>query len=214
MCIRDSYISAVGASAGPTQYGFEIFASPYTKLENNISFNITSQYMVMDTDALVVAYNYTQNIYGPDNEFAAIEPHQVHNYNHLYEGNVTYSVGYDNVWGSSSHMTFFRNFSSGVAPNKTNYRIPMGTAAHQRYHNYVGNLFGTMGFHTRYQVDDTDHSGSDNFIYQIGFDNRWEVGTSNYDSVAKTSLMRWGNWDAVTWKATGNTNGVRWCDGS
>ena len=26
--------------------------------------------------------------------------------------------------------------------------------------------------------------------------------------------MRWGNWDGVTWKANGNTNGVRYCTGS
>ena len=32
--------------------------------------------------------------------------------------------------------------------------------------------------------------------------------------MTESSLMRWANWDAVTWKANGNSNGVRYCTGS
>jgi hypothetical protein len=212
--IRDSYISAAGAIAGPTQYGFEIIESPYTKLENNIMFNVTAPVMPMTDDGLVVGYNYAQHIYGPDNQFAAFEPHQAHSYGHLYEGNVAYMVGVDNVWGSASQLTFFRNRISGLAPNKTNFRVPLMIGAHQRYLNFVGNILGTVGYHTRYQTDDTNQNGSDDFIYDVGFWNRWDFAQTPYDSVTKTSLMRWGNWDSVTYAANGNTNGVRWCTGT
>src|SRR5262249_33301416 len=83
----------------------------------------------------------------------------------------------------------------------------------QRYMNYVGNILGTVGYHKRYQVDDVNGGGSDDFVYSFGFWNRWDFAQTPYDSVTKTSAMRWGNWDAVTYAANGNTNGVRWCTG-
>ncbi len=212
--IRDSYISAAGAPAGPTQYGFEIIESPYSKLENNIMFNVTSPVMPMTDDALVVGYNYAQHTYGPDNQFAAFEPHQAHSDFHLYEGNVVYMINIDNVWGSASRLTLFRNRVSGFAPNKTNFRIPLSAGAHQRYMSYVGNVLGTIGHHVRYQVDDTSAGGSDDFIYQFGFWNRWDYDQNPYDAVTRTSAMRWGNWDVVTYAANGDTDGVRWCTGS
>jgi hypothetical protein len=75
--------------------------------------------------------------------------------------------------------------------------------------NVIGNVLGTAGGgEVRYQVDNTNSGGSDNFIYQIGFWNRWESGfTDPYDSVVESSLMRWANWDAVT-------NGTRYCSPS
>jgi len=211
--VRDSYFAGPLVAGGPTQYGIEIANSTLLKVENNIIFGITSGVLPDSSDGVVLGYNYAYNPIA-DNMFADFEPHQVHNYYHLYEGNVVGGVGFDNVWGSGSHGTMFRNRASGYLPGKTNYRTPLSVTAHERYFNIVGNVLGTVGFHTRYQVDDSNATGTDNFIMQLGFWNRWETGTTSYDSVVKSSLLRWGNWDSVTFGANGNTNGVRWCTGS
>jgi len=211
----NNYIWQTGQPAGPVHYGFEIFGSTLVKIENNIVFNETSPFMTMSSDSVVVGYNYSQRIY-PDNQFAAFEPHQAHNFLHLYEGNVTYGLNYDNVWGSSSHNTMFRNYVTGHEPGATNYRTPLSVYAHNRYINIVGNVLGDPTYHTQYSCDNGHSQSTDNYVYNIGF---WHDcptidGSNAYDSTALGSLVRWGNWDAVTWKANGSTNGVRWCTGS
>ena len=211
----NNYLWQTGQPAGPVHYGFEIFGSTLVKIENNIIFNETSPFMTMSSDSVVAGYNYSQRIY-PDNQFAAFEPHQAHNFLHLSEGNVTYGVNYDNVWGSSSHNTMFRNYVSGNEPGASNYRTPLSVYAHNRYINVVGNVLGDPTYHTQYVCDSSHSQGTDNYVYNIGF---WHDcptinGSNVYDNTVLNSLMRWGNWDAVTWKANGNTNGIRWCTGS
>jgi hypothetical protein len=205
---RDSYISGANAAGGPTNYGFELNSCTLVKIENNVVFGITSGILPDTSSGIVLGYNYALNT-SSGNEFGDFEPHAVHNYYHLYEGNVVDSLNIDNVWGSHSQTTLLRNRSSGRGQNKTNYRIPLSIEAHNRYLNVIGNVLGTVGGgQVRYQVDNTNEGGSDNFIYQIGFWNRWESGfTDPYDSVVESGLMRWANWDAVP-------NGVRYCSPS
>ena len=227
--IRDSYINQAPTAPGPTQYGFEIAESTLIKIENNIAYNETSAFMPMGDEGLVAGYNFTENVY-PGNQFAAFEPHQSHSDFHLYEGNVTYMFNVDNVWGSASQLTFFRNRFSGLAPNKTNYRTPLLFGAHQRYMNVVGNILGTVGYHDKYEENFATRGSTndpDTFAYSVGFWNSWnwpdpypmctvtpDKVNCVHDDVVGSSLMRWGNWDAVTYAANGNANGVRWCTGS
>jgi hypothetical protein len=212
--VRDSYFSGPNTSGGPTEYGVEIGSSTLIKVENNIIFGITSGVLPDTSDGIVVGYNYALNT-ATGNEFGDFEPHAVHNYYHLYEGNAIDRESVDNVWGSHSQTTLFRDRSTGNGQNKvSNYRTPLFIAAHNRYMNVVGNVLGTIGMHTRYQIDNTNDSGTDDFVYELGFWNSWTSGTSQFDSVALTSLMRWGNWDSATYTTNGNTNGVRWCAGS
>lgn len=208
----NNYIWQAGSINGPTKYGFEIISSTLVKEENNILFNITSPFMSMSADSLVSGYNYSQHIFGPDNQFAAFEPHQAHNFLHLYEGNVTYGVNYDNVWGSSSHNTLFRTYDSGHSPNSTNYRTPINVQSQNRYINIVGNVLGDPTYHTQYVCNQANPQASDNFIYDLGAWNGCFAPTP-YDSTVESSLMRWLNWDAVTYIANGNTNGIRSCTG-
>lgn len=193
---RDNYLSENAGGGGPTQYGIEIADSSFVKVENNILFNITSAILPDTSVGIVLGYNYAQNIIA-DNQFADFEAHAVHNFLHLWEGNVVNGLAVDNVWGSHSQTTMFRNRSSGKAPNKTNFRIGLSLPAHQRYMNLVGNVMGTSGYHTVYQKDDTNQNGTDNFVWEIGFWHRWDFEQTPYDTVTKTSLFRWGNWDSA-----------------
>jgi hypothetical protein len=210
---RDSYIGGDNAAGHPQQYGFDLLECTLAKIENNIIYDITSPVMTEGSYGVVLGYNYSLRTV-VDNSFADLDTHLSHAYMQLFEGNVGGTIAYDGSWGSASHMTSFRNRMSGHNPNATNYRVAMKVNAHNRYINMVGNVIGDPSFHTQYVCDQSHLQGTDNFVYDLGFWDSCDHGTSNYDVVSETSLMRWANWDGVTWKSNGNTNGVRYCTGS
>lgn len=95
--------------------------------------------------------------------------------------------------------------------------VAIGVNAFSRYTNAVNNVFGTPGFHTIY--NNIGLGGSPNscpgfsftVIYTLGFGNGNQhpntttcggVGGNNgpvdNDTLASGTMMRWGNWDAVT----------------
>ncbi len=211
--IRDSYISESNTAGAPTEYGIECDRCALAKIENNVLFGITSPIVLESAYGTVVGYNYTLNT-ASDNLFPTMDTHRAHNYDQLYEGNVTSNVDWDFVWGSASHNTLYRNFIWGNNPNKSNYRTPVNADAYQRYMNIVANVLGDPTLHTQYVCDQSHPLGSDSFIYGFGWNNGCFGGSGNYDATVESSVVRWGNWDAVTWKANGSTNGVRYCTGS
>lgn len=208
--IRDSYISASNSPGAPTEYGIEMDRSFMSKVENNIFFGITSPTVRESDGGNVIAYNYTLNT-ATDNVFPTLDTHRAHAYGTLYEGNVTSNVDYDDIWGSSSHNTAFRNYVRGMDPNKGNFRRAVQVSGFGRYTNVVANVLGDPTIHTAYECAAVD-PGVDTVIYDLGWGNFCSSGS--FDATTVSSLMRWGNWDAVTWKANGNTNGIRLCTGS
>jgi hypothetical protein len=83
-----------------------------------------------------------------------------------------------------------------------------------RYYNIVGNVLGTSGYHTNYQVvpsstsDGGNSSLGDVSIYALGYSgNEGTIfsGIPN-DLLTASTLMRWGNYDTVN-------NAVRWVAG-
>jgi len=214
--VRDSYISASNTAGAPTEYGIEVIASSFTKIENNIFFGVTANLLPESSFGLVAGYNYTLNTAGGA-QFGSFEPHLAHNFLQLYEGNVIDEVMYDNSWGSSSQNTSFRNRMSGHSPNKTNYRAAVKVNSQNHYMNLVGNVLGDPNYHTQYECSNNHLQSTDNYEFDLGFWNSCVNGIDGnnpYDSVTESSLMRWGNWDGVTWKTNGNANGVRWCTGN
>jgi hypothetical protein len=215
--IRDSYISSTNTGA-PTQYGFEILSSSYGLVENNIAYTVTSALMPQSNHGIVYAYNYTLNrsalLGGDGNQFADAQSHLSHVMFQLFEGNTMATLDVDNVWGSSSHSTAFRNRLIGLQPSKTQYTRALEISAHQRFSNVVANVLGLTGFSSRYRCRLSD--GNNNAtIYDLGEQHGcWGPETNgSYDAVTYSSLMRWGNWDAVT-AAIGGNNGIRYCTGS
>ena len=212
--IRDSYVSASNSPGAPTEYGLELDRASLAKVENNIFFGITSP-LVRESDyGNVIGYNYTLNT-ATDNVFPTLDTHRSHSYDTLYEGNVTSKIQWDFVWGSGSHHTAFRTYARGMDPNKQNYRVAVEADAYHRYTNVVGNVLGDPTIQTHYECSLSNNTGSsDVLIYDLGWANGCNYTSANYDATVESSLVRWGNWDAVTWKANGNTNGIRYCTGS
>jgi hypothetical protein len=209
--VRDSYFSSTNAGA-PTQYGIETIMSSNVLIENNILYNITTPILPADSYALVVGYNYANNTVA-GNMFASYSAHLAHGMFGLVEGNVMNTITFDNSWGSSSHGTVFRNRAWGNGTNKTGYRLAVKFGAHSRFMNVVANVIGDPTFHTQYSCDDVTTTDAGVNLYDLGYWNGCGSLT-DHDSVVRTSLVRWGNWDSVTWEANGDTNGIRYCTGS
>lgn len=220
---RDSYVSESNMAGAPTEYGIECDTCTFAKIENNILFGITSPILIETSYGVVAAYNYMLNT-SSGNQFPNIDTHRSHDWLQLWEGNVVGTAAWDNIWGSGSQNTLFRNRSSGNDPNKTNYQLPVADSAFNRYANIVANVLGDPTFHLTYECTNTEAQPSNNFIYEIGFFNRCELGNTSYDATTLSSLMRWGNWDSVTYCTNGGhggmacgstgSNGIRYCTAS
>jgi hypothetical protein len=213
MVLRDSYLNAPPAMGGPTQYGTECYMSSNVLVENNIFWNITNPLQVQNCMGSVYAYNYLHNRIA-DNLFPTFTTHGAHNHFHLLEGNDIDKIQFDNVWGSSSHNSVFRNRANGYGENKTGYRTAIVVTAQNRHINLVANVAGTTGYHTNYQCTNSTYYSSDNYVFDLGFWNGCDSNMSNYDTVLLSTVTKWGNWDADTYLANGNTNGIRYCTGS
>lgn len=220
--IRDNYIASTNTGA-PTQYGYEILMSSNGLVENNIAYTVTAPFMPQSSHAIIFAYNYTLNrsalLGGSANQFADAQPHLAHNSFELWEGNDMATIDYDVIWGSASHSTMYRNRFSGLQPSKTAYTRAVEISAWNRFMNVVANVIGTVGYHTTYRCTYVGDWVNNNYATIYDLANAHSCGGPNnanvsYDATTYSSLMRWGNWDAVTYAANGNANGTRYCTGS
>jgi hypothetical protein len=63
--------------------------------------------------------------------------------------------------------------------------------------NMVGNVLGTLGYHTNYESVPPLFTGHETSIYRLG-DNGNTLPASKQDTLVKSTLLRWGNYDVVT----------------
>jgi hypothetical protein len=213
--VRDCYIHDSKEPYGPTRYGIELGGSAF-KIENNMFNWVVGPILSsIATSGSVIAYNFINSTATPNGAmFSAIEPHYSHTSHDLYEGNTANAISLDNIWGSGSHETVFRNrLDGGASPLYSNFRSALNIQANHRFVNVVGNVLGTPGVHTLYELArDTYAEDEDRHIYVIGmWSTAWQ-GMGNYDDLTYSTLMRWGNYDAVTgtvkWDAAEIPSGV------
>ena len=194
--VRDSYF--YGTKNGASQsYGIESYLSADNLVENNIFQHIVAPTMANGSaTGSVFSYNYLTDMYyapAPDFMFAG---HFVHGPGIdmiLHEGNDGNGIQADEIHGTHHFVTAFRNYFTGLEPGKSRATVPINLYAFTRYSNVVGNVLGTAGFHNNYEWN-VSGSNKDTSIYNLG------SGNSNApsDSLVKTTLMRWGNYDTVT----------------
>ncbi len=115
----------------------------------------------------------------------------------FYEGRVVA----DNVWGSHSHNTFFRNrFFSNASKTGAPWTIDL--SYHSQYFNFVGNVLGTTGVEKTYELNNVTLSGQ-RAIYRLGYTSDGDTGAAGNDAQVLATLLRHANWDSAT-------NGVVW----
>ncbi len=166
--IRDSYFSnAFNHSPGSTDSDvFIVDKTSASLVENNIVERAHVSLMLnWGAAGNVVAYNYTEGEFDAGSTnfvIGGISMHGAHPQFNLVEGNVADQIYADQVWGSSSHNTTFRNWFEGTtrACNPTSGRGTIncsGTSgwwpfqasraeqigALSTYFNFVGDIAGS-----------------------------------------------------------------------
>jgi hypothetical protein len=231
--VRDSYF--FGSQGASESYGVDMGCSSGDDLvENNIFQHISTATIGEDTAGSVIGYNYAV-----DNYYNNGDPsfQQQDAYHHsagddfmLWEGHIGSGWAIDAIHGSAFMETMFRSRISGkdtattcpaddsgcgtIAKNDST--DPVQNYAFSRYNNAVGNIFGTVGYHTLYEAfpaaSGTTGSDRPTLVYAGGW-GAWSgqhcsaglCGTNvPNDTLVQPTFMRWGNWDPVT-------NGVNFC---
>lgn len=212
--VRDSYF--YGSNPTSEGYGIDMGCSTSDNLaENNIFQHIATATIGEDTAGSVVGYNYAVDNYYNNGAPAWQQQDSYHhsagdNYM-LWEGHIGSGLALDDIHGSSFMITAFRNRWSGRDPSlsggaaKTESTIGAQLFAYNRYANLIGNVLGTSGYHTNYQVvaasatDSGNSTLADKSIFSIGYsgnEGSKYSGVPN-DVLTASTLMRWGNYDTV-----------------
>lgn len=196
--IRDSLITGCNNQYNSdTCYGVHIDAGSSNLVENNIFYGTANGVVLVSTSGNVIAYNYTYGVHRTQKMTSWMWPdiwtHGSHNTMNLWEGNDMVAINFDNYHGSGSHNTVFRNRLSGKDPTVTydayhQVVAAVITAKNNRYMNIIGNVLGTLGFHSTYEVM-WDSNWTNNTIY----------GTSKIGGTETFSTMlRHMNYDYYT----------------
>ena len=214
--IRDSYFYG-SAQAASESYGIDTYNGADNLVENNIFQHIAVPMMNEGCIGCVGAYNfafddwYTAAGNSPEWQQASSYHHSVGDAFILWEGNEGIGLTGDDFHGTSNFISAFRNFWNGRDPagggTKTAQTSPIILNAYNRYYNLIGNVLGTAGYHTRYQVapsSATDAGGAiaanvsiyGNLGYS-GNEGTYESPIDN-DMLVLSTLLRWGNYDTVT----------------
>lgn len=204
-------------------YGVEFeLQSTENLVENNIFYRLSAPMMsVGGLNGTVWGYNYIFNtlrsIGGSENEHLSSDNswHGGHPYMNLVEGNMYHKASFDFYWGSSSHITLFRNnirghkYGTDIMTNTraANVAIDMQEAA--TFHNIIGNVLGTpdlkehfdlegSSYNLIYEASNIDCSYYDWIIYKLSYNSYGDGTAANNDTNVTNSLIRHGNYDYVT----------------
>jgi hypothetical protein len=204
--IRDSYFHFGRGSGSDTNYGIAFFFwNSDHKVENNIlRHHRHSLSFEGGGSGIAVLYNYIDDNYTDDLSYlgSARTNHGGHPMFNLYEGNHISHLEADDVWGSSSHIVFFRNWLRG---NSTGTGVPSFPpdggfwAAHidrlNVYYSLVGNVLGepSWGSGTRLEVTQSSHC-------DYGTRTAYAIGCSDgtFFSSPRSTAIKHGNFDYVT----------------
>jgi hypothetical protein len=122
--------------------------------------------------------------------------HCAHPYMNLFEGNVGTQFSSDDIHGSSSHQTYFRNAMDaeheGIETSGNVFTVAI--AANNRYMSFVGNVFSLPGAG---DYEGVDNCGGGPAIYKIGWPSDCGLGDESIDPEVRATLLRHGNFDSV-----------------
>ncbi|HMJ58308.1 MAG TPA: hypothetical protein VK467_04180 [Gemmatimonadales bacterium] len=205
--VRDSYLHS-SRSLADQAYGIETFGADYTLFENNIIQDIVAGVIPVGFGQ-VFAYNFcTDSTYNPSG--APFPPGNSQmmagNWHHdggtaytLYEGNDCLGMKQDGIHGTNNFVTAFRNYYSGFETGKSCHTVGVMIYSFNRFNNVIGNVLGTSGYHTSYDVDQTGCSGKQIYALGVTIAGAFCGGCfSPSDGLVASTLMRWGNYDTVT----------------
>jgi hypothetical protein len=228
--VRDSYFYGT-QNASSESYGTEVYVGSDNLVENNIFQHVAVPMMNEGSTGFVGAYNFNVDDYytaggnAPLWQMGGSFHHSVGDAFILWEGNQDIGQMSDDIHGTSHFITSFRNYWNGRDTNDINGKPtpkqqqtnPVQLEAFSRYYNIVGNVLGTIGYHTRYQsaatsaTDQGNASNSDVSIYTLGYsgnEGTYSGSSIPNDTLVAATLLRWGNYDNVNGSAQWNSSEV------
>jgi len=209
--VRDSYVHHAHVyDPGANAYGISLEnQSTETLIENNIVYYLNGGLMTNSTGpGNVLAYNYVDLMFGRNYPNATwltgdlVANHCAHPYMNLWEGNMGSQIAGDNIHGSSSHSTFFRNDVDRqfAGFTLTGNLTDVVFAANNRFMNLVGNVLGRPGddaIKGAVYEQTTGNCLDTVAVYKLGYPSNCAVGTVSDPKVA-TTMLRHGNYDFLT----------------
>jgi hypothetical protein len=210
-------------NATDESYGVEHYIGSDNLIVNNIGQHIVTSFIQGGADEGVVwAYNFAIDDYYTTAANWFIPPMYLHaaaSAMDLWEGNQGAGWIGDNRHGTHNFSTVFRTYLTGTQASCygvtcSQQTIPIQAPGANRYHNYIGNVLGLSGFQTAYSdivsstVCCTNAPWGNYAIFTIGWSGNYGQTTpanGANDTLAGTSMMRWGNYDvmnaAVQWNS-------------
>ncbi|MGH9328509.1 MAG: hypothetical protein ACRD2B_17705 [Terriglobia bacterium] len=202
--VLDSYF--FGSKGSDAQsYGIEMYeGSEDNLIENNICQDVIGCIMPGGVWGSVIAYNYSVEAGALPVDWLRPGLTENHDFGgmNLFEGNDMPFASLDDIHGSSTAETSFRNRLRGTDTSKSASLVAVSDSAFNRFANFVGNILGTSGAETSYETAAPFASG---YVWEIGGET--DNGATPYDPITTSSLLRWGNYDVAT-------GAVHWCGNS
>jgi len=208
--VRDSYFHDGFTFQVGAGYGVDVRITTASLFENNLFNRLYFPLSISSgCSGNVAGYNYIINtISSPTNYMISgiSAAHGAHPTMNLFEGNIVNEPQADFGWGSSSYLTFFRNWLTGSDAGIDSNRKALALDSHSRWDNVVGNVLGSTNFFWGY--DDGQVAGltsATNIIYRLGYPNEgnndysgWGLDITNLDTGVKATLLRVANYDYAT----------------
>jgi hypothetical protein len=205
--VRDSYLYGYHGDS----YGISALIASDVLTENNITqLGSVFQFYNSDCEGCVSTYNFSPGTLFDNSSNWLAPPADFHGIDlfTLAEGNIGAGLYADSFHGSHDLNTDFRNRFDGREQNNGNptssctVALRLNPAA--RYHNAIGNVLGTPGYHTNYKAA---YNASGTTLYESVIGTGAYPETNVEDNLVNPTSMFWGNWDNVT-------NAARWCGNS
>jgi hypothetical protein len=201
--IRDSHLHFGRDSSSDRNYGIAFFFwNSDHKVENNILRNHRHSISFEGGGSgSVILYNYIDDNYTDDLSYlgSARTNHGAHPMMNLFEGNWISHLTADSYWGSSSHITYFRNWlrgdESGIdvpqAPNWGFYAADIW--ANQNYYSVVGNVLGVPSWTSGTIRNSGNCNASTRVAYKYGCDSNGAFSSATFNSI-----LSHGNYDYIS----------------
>jgi len=200
--VVDSYFYGPQATGLVSIYGISTHIVSGLLFQNNIVHASVNPFVINSpTYGCVFAYNTFDNMGVADSYSQPSFILHGHASMNLFEGNNGRNFSGDNIHTSHFFNTLFRNHFDGTVRNPSSTEAQAATTLYavQRFFNIIGNVIGAPNW-TSYASGQSPPAHCSSCVFEFGFQgtNSNALATTGNDTNVARTVLRWGNWDAVS----------------